>query len=62
MTLPELALRHILNHPAVSTVIPGMRKTNHVERNLATADAEPLSQELVAELKRHRWSRTTDWE
>ena len=31
MTLPELALRHILQHPAVSTVIPGMRKLQHVE-------------------------------
>ena len=35
MTLPELALRHILQHPAVTTVIPGMRKTRHVEENIA---------------------------
>ena len=42
MTLPELALRHILQHPAVSTVIPGMRKTSHVEQNLAASDAGPL--------------------
>ena len=26
MTMPEMVLRHILDHPAVSTVIPGMRK------------------------------------
>ena len=43
MTLPELALRHILQHPAVTTVIPGMRKTRHVEENIAASDAEPLS-------------------
>ena len=30
MTMPELALRHILEHPAVSSVIPGMRKPEHV--------------------------------
>jgi aryl-alcohol dehydrogenase-like predicted oxidoreductase len=26
MTLPEMALRFILSHPAVSTTIAGMRK------------------------------------
>ena len=62
MTLPELALRHILQHPAVSTVIPGMRKTRHVEENIAASDAEPLSPAFMAELKRHRWNRTVDWE
>ena len=30
MDLPELALRFILEHPAVSTVIPGMRRTRNV--------------------------------
>ena len=62
MTLPELALRHILQHAAVSTVIPGMRKTRHVEENIAASDAEPLSAAFMAELKRHRWNRTVDWE
>ena len=42
MTMPELALRHILQHPAVSTVIPGMRKLRHVEQNLAASDGRPL--------------------
>ncbi len=36
-TMPELALRHILMHPAISTVIPGMRKLTHVEQNIATS-------------------------
>ena len=35
MTMPALALRHILQHPDVSTVIPGMRKAKHVEENIA---------------------------
>ena len=42
MTMPELALRHILQHPAVSTVIPGMRKLRHVEQNLAASDGAAL--------------------
>jgi aryl-alcohol dehydrogenase-like predicted oxidoreductase len=58
MSMPQLALRHILEHRAVSTVIPGMRKLRHVEENLSASDGERLSPELMAELKRHRWDRT----
>jgi aryl-alcohol dehydrogenase-like predicted oxidoreductase len=57
MSLPELALRFILSHPAVSTTIPGMRKAEHVRENLAASDAGPLDKGLLAELKKHRWDR-----
>lgn len=57
LTLPELALRHILEHPAVSTVIPGMRKLGHVEQNLGVSDGKRLPPELMDELRRHRWDR-----
>jgi len=60
MSMPELALRHILEHPAVSTVIPGMRKLSHVEANLAASDNKRLPPPLMAELKRHRWDRWID--
>jgi aryl-alcohol dehydrogenase-like predicted oxidoreductase len=60
MTMPELTLRHILQEPTVSTVIPGMRKLRHVEANLAASDGEPLPGPLMAELKRHRWDRWID--
>ena len=59
MDLPELALRFILHHPAVSTVIPGMRTERHVERNLAAADGRPFPADLLAAMRRHRWDRTT---
>ena len=62
MTMPELALRHILQHPAVSTVIPGMRKLRHVEANLAAADGDSLPAALMAELRGHRWERRMDIE
>jgi aryl-alcohol dehydrogenase-like predicted oxidoreductase len=58
MDLPELALRFILHHPAVSTTIPGMRKSRHVERNLGVSDARPLEPGVLGELRRHRWDRT----
>ena len=58
MDLPEVALRFILANPDVGTVIPGMRKIRHVERNLAASDGEPLPARLVDALREHRWDRT----
>jgi aryl-alcohol dehydrogenase-like predicted oxidoreductase len=58
MTLPALALRFILAHPAVSTVIPGMRRIRHVEANLAVSDGQALAPALRDRLRRHRWART----
>ena len=57
MSLPELALRFILSHPAVSTTIPGMRKAEHVRQNIGASDSGPLDNGLLAELKKHRWNR-----
>jgi aryl-alcohol dehydrogenase-like predicted oxidoreductase len=62
MTMPQLALRHILQHPAVSTVIPGMRKLRHVEQNIEVSDGRPLPAQLMDELRLHRWNRTADFE
>jgi aryl-alcohol dehydrogenase-like predicted oxidoreductase len=58
-TMPDLALRFILHHPAVSTIIPGMRRPQHVETNLAASDRGALPQALVSALRAHRWER--DW-
>jgi aryl-alcohol dehydrogenase-like predicted oxidoreductase len=56
-SLPELALRFCLSHPAVSTIIPGMRTVHHVESNIAVSDGRLLSDSLRSELKRHVWQR-----
>ncbi len=62
MTLPEMALRFILNNPNVSTIIPGMRKLANVNSNIAASDAGGLPKDLVSELQEHRWERTpTKW-
>ncbi len=62
MSLPEMALRFILNEPAVSAIIPGMRKARHVRSNLAQSDAGPLPEVLHRALRAHRWVRTpTTW-
>ena len=57
MSLPEMALRFVNSHPAVSTTIVGMRKPGHVRENLALSDKGPLSPDLLQELKKHRWDR-----
>jgi aryl-alcohol dehydrogenase-like predicted oxidoreductase len=58
MTLPELALRFILEHPAVTTTIPGMRRMRHVDANLAASDGTHLPPVLLEALRGHRWDRT----
>jgi aryl-alcohol dehydrogenase-like predicted oxidoreductase len=60
MSLPELALRFVLHHPAVTTTIPGMRRPAHVRANLAASDGRALPAELIAALGSHRWRR--DWD
>lgn len=55
--MPETALRYVLSHPAVSTVIPGMRSVRNVERNCQVGDGQGLSQDMVRKLKAHRWVR-----
>jgi len=58
MSMPELALRFILANPDVSTIIPGMRRKPHVERNLGVSDGQPLGPEVLEKLRKHRWVRT----
>ena len=60
-SLPELALRFTLSHDAVSTVIPGMRSTKHVESNIACSDGRKLSANLLERLKVFAWDRTGEW-
>jgi aryl-alcohol dehydrogenase-like predicted oxidoreductase len=55
--IAETALRYILSHDAVSTVIPGMRSIRNVERNAAAGDGKGLRREQVDKLRAHRWIR-----
>jgi len=62
MTMPELALRFILENPVVHTVIPGMRRLEHVRTNTGVSDGRRLDGALLSELRRHRWDRVpTAW-
>ncbi len=56
-TLPELALKFILAHEAVSVVIAGMRTVKHVQENSAVSGTVPLSPKTVEALRAHAWPR-----
>jgi aryl-alcohol dehydrogenase-like predicted oxidoreductase len=56
-SLADVALRFCLSHPAVSTVIPGMRKVRNVENNCAVSDRGPLDAPVLERLKEHAWSK-----
>jgi aryl-alcohol dehydrogenase-like predicted oxidoreductase len=55
--MAETALRFVLSHKAVSTVIPGMRSVRNVERNCEIGDGRGLPVEKLEKLKAHRWVR-----
>jgi aryl-alcohol dehydrogenase-like predicted oxidoreductase len=57
LTMPQAALGFALAHPAVSTVIPGIRNVAQAEANAAAADMEPVSDDLLARLQKHAWMR-----
>ncbi len=56
-TLPELALRFVLSSPHVSTVIPGMRRAEHVRFNAAMSEKGPLSPAMLSRLEGHAWEK-----
>ena len=56
-TPAETALRFIISFSEVTTVIPGMRKKQHLLSNVQYVEKGPLSHELIHELKTQRWQR-----
>ncbi|HEY5492748.1 MAG TPA: aldo/keto reductase [Gemmatimonadaceae bacterium] len=55
--LAEVALRFTVSHPAVSTVIPGMRRTAHVRANVEAVGRGILPAAIRSLLPAHRWDR-----
>ena len=49
-SLAQLALQFVLAHPAVSTVIPGIKNVKQAEANLATAGLAPLTPDELAQI------------
>jgi aryl-alcohol dehydrogenase-like predicted oxidoreductase len=57
LTMPQVALLYALAHPAVSTVIPGIRNTGQATANTAAADLPPLPDAILHKLREHAWLR-----
>jgi aryl-alcohol dehydrogenase-like predicted oxidoreductase len=56
-SLPQMALKYVLAHPAVSCVIPGMRSVAQVRANCAVSELSEPSPELLLKMHAHRWNR-----
>ena len=56
-TMPQAALKWVLAHPAVSTVIPGIRNVAQAEANCGVSDLPAMPDALVRKLRRHNWRR-----
>lgn len=57
MSIPEAALRYILAHPAISTVIPGAKTVRQVRENLRAADARRALDTATVEAIHALWKR-----
>lgn len=55
--LAETALRFCISQPAVSSVIPGMRRVRNVESNAAVSELGPLPVDILEVLRRHVWNK-----
>src|SRR2546425_5499353 len=61
-SMPEMALRFILNNPDVSAIIPGMLKIRNFEANISASDKDPQRPGLHWGLQKHPWVSTpTQW-
>jgi aryl-alcohol dehydrogenase-like predicted oxidoreductase len=54
-TLAEGALRFCWSHPAVSSVIAGMRREEHVKANAMASDKGDLPSDVLERLAGHAW-------
>lgn len=56
-SLAEIALRFCISNPAVSSVIPGMRRVANAQANMAVSEKGPLDEAAMAILRRHAWGK-----
>ncbi|MEN8724229.1 MAG: aldo/keto reductase [Lentimonas sp.] len=57
LTMAQTALRFVLDHPAVSTVIPGIRTSEQALQNTAVSDLSNLPEEVMMKLRNYNWRR-----
>jgi aryl-alcohol dehydrogenase-like predicted oxidoreductase len=57
MSMAEYALRFCLSHPAVTTVIPGIRNPRQAEWNTAASDGDLLDHDEIKDLRPFAWRK-----
>lgn len=57
VTVADAAVRFALAHPAVTSVITGIRTERQAKMNAAMSDLPPLPEDLLVQLRRHNWLR-----
>jgi aryl-alcohol dehydrogenase-like predicted oxidoreductase len=57
LTMPQAALKFVLAHPAVSTVITGIRNEKQAKQNLEVSELPDLPDDLIQRLRKHTWLR-----
>ncbi|MCK5704386.1 MAG: aldo/keto reductase, partial [Cyclobacteriaceae bacterium] len=57
-TMPQAALKFVLAHPAVSTVITGIRNENQAVQNIKTSDLPDMKEDLLNKLQQYHWLRS----
>lgn len=55
--MAQTALKFVLQHPAVSTVIPGIRTVEQAQLNAAVSDLPRLPDAAMQKLYQHAWRR-----
>ena len=56
-TMPQAALKFALSHPAVSSVITGIRNEDQAAMNIEVSDMPDMPDELIKKLQKHTWLR-----
>ena len=57
-TLPQVAIKFSAQHPAVSTVIGGIRNAEQARKNAEVAELPDLNSELIGKLRKHAWLKS----
>lgn len=57
-TMPQAALKFVLSHPAVSTLITGIRNEDQAAQNIEVSDMAEMPDELIKNLQEHTWLRS----
>lgn len=55
--MAQAAIKFVLAHPAVTTVIPGIRNVAQADANCGVSDLPAMATELLTKLHRHNWRR-----